>query len=142
MTTQLNLGKKQIARNLNNYRMACPTEEFWAEWRSNKEQLKSEGVSVFKKGSEFYVAIYDGSMSTQEELDKQNADNFAEVKSGLISRIWDISEHAYEKDIDEAIEIIESAESFADFDSLRYLIDGVNYMLAEVQDDIFQNLLG
>lgn len=142
MKTQLNLGKNQIARNLNNYRMAKPTEDFWTEWNSNKEQLKSEGVSVFKRGTEFYVAIYDGTKSTQEELDKQNADNFAEVKSGLLSKIFDISEHAYEKDINEAVEIVENATSFADFDNLKYLIDGVDYMLAEVQDDIFQDLLG
>lgn len=140
MKTQLKLGKKQIARNLNNYRMAEPTEEFWAEWKENKTALKAEGVSVFKRGEDFYIAVYDGTKSTIKEYEQQQSNNFKELKRVFIGEIAGC-EHAYQRDIDDAINIIERAMNYESFEPLRYLLSNLDYILAEVEDICFRHLL-
>jgi hypothetical protein len=61
-----------IAKNLNYFRQAEPTEAFWDLWKSNKDELKALGLSVYKPENQFFV--YDWSRkdkATQEQYDAQ-----------------------------------------------------------------------
>lgn len=73
-----NLGIKwgvyEVAKNLNYFRRSYPTEAFWSYYREHKDELKAEGISVYKLDGTFYV--YDWSRkdkATQEEYDAQEA---------------------------------------------------------------------
>lgn len=81
----LTFGREFIAVNLNRYRMAEPTPEFWDFYKEHKEELKAEGFSVFKH-PEIGFMVYDWrnkSKATQEELDAQKAEQEAHEKKRL-----------------------------------------------------------
>lgn len=133
----LKFGRTLIARNGNNYRMACPTEDFWSLWKEHKEEIKKMGYSVFKRGGNFYIAYYDGSASGREAYEEQERENFQRVKRDLETTIWGYDGRAREKDIYEAIEIVKGAKTYSDFDSLNHLMHGVDDMIEEAQDSLF-----
>ena len=69
----LNWSGFQIAGNLNRYRTAKPTEYFWTLWKSNKNEIEEQNISVYEE-DEFLV--YDwgtgaDQKATQEEYDTQ-----------------------------------------------------------------------
>lgn len=73
-----NLGIKwgvyEVAKNLNYFRRSYASEAFWTYYRGHKDELKAEGISVYKLDGTFYV--YDWSRkdkATQEEYDEQES---------------------------------------------------------------------
>jgi hypothetical protein len=64
-----------IAKNLNWFRIAHPTEKFWNAWEKRKDKLKKQGLSVFK-GEYGKFRVFDWSetkKATQKEYDAQEA---------------------------------------------------------------------
>jgi hypothetical protein len=139
MNTQLQLGTVRIAKNLNCYRMAIPTEAFWAEWKANKEGMRAEGVSVFKRGGSFYVAIYDGTSATQEAYDKQEQEAFAFVRSYVLSEV--MAYDGLEEDSDYAYDVISAAATYEDISRASAVFEGIERLIAEAQDALFNSLL-
>lgn len=135
----LTLSHIQIARNLNTYRMAKPTEAFWTEWKKNKTALKEAGVSVFKRNGKFFIALYDGNKSTQEEYDKQEAEHFARLIGKL--QVAVLGCNADDDDIDKAYEIISTAKVYSDFAGLNDLIFGSEQMITDAEDELFFELV-
>lgn len=138
-TLNLTLSNVQVARNLNTYRMAKPTEAFWAEWKANKTALKEAGVSVFKRNGKFFIAVYDGNKSTQEAYDKQEAEHFARLKAKLQCVINGCN--AEESDIENACEIVDKAKVYSDFAGLNDLIFGVEQLITDCEDELFYELI-
>lgn len=136
MKTQLQFGKQLIAKNLNNYRVARPTESFWEEWKLNKEELKKEGVSVFKKFGKFYVSLYDGSKSSQIDYDKQENHRFYRIKVLFSCNIMG-QEHVSQKEIDDAVETVERAQGYYDLDMLRHFYENYDYVRSEIEEEVF-----
>jgi hypothetical protein len=69
----LTFGREFIAKNLNRYRMATPTPEFWDYYKEHKEDLKSAGFSVYKH-TELGFMVYDWrskEKATQADFDAQ-----------------------------------------------------------------------
>ena len=67
-------GVYEVAKNLNYFRRSYASETFWNYYREHKDELKAEGISVYKLDGVFYV--YDWSRkdkATQEEYDAQEA---------------------------------------------------------------------
>jgi hypothetical protein len=84
---KLEWSEQKIAKNLNYYKMAKPTEEFWTAWKTNKEELKSTGISVFK-GEDGQFNVFDWSCkdkATQAEYDEQQ--RIAELKKSIYESI-------------------------------------------------------
>lgn len=136
---QINLkfGSVQIARNLNTYRMARPTEEFWSAWKTDKAELKSAGYSVFKRGEEFFVALYDGGKGTATDYLNQQEANFSAVKKEIAAEILGYDGRAYESDIDEALRIVDSAQTMSDFEELDGLLCNWQRVVEEAEDAVF-----
>jgi hypothetical protein len=73
---KLDWGEYAIAKNLNYFRSAKPDEPFWERWKSDKETLKAQGLSVFK-GDDGEFRVFDWSRkdkASQEDYDKQQAE--------------------------------------------------------------------
>ena len=73
---------KLIARNKHKYTMTSQfPENFWEDWKENKEALKEKGYSPFKIGKDWYLALYDNEQeATDEEFEQFNKMN---VEKGL-----------------------------------------------------------
>lgn len=35
--------------------LALPTDDFWKQWRANKQEMKSKGICVTKVNGQFFI---------------------------------------------------------------------------------------
>ena len=83
-------GRKHIATNGNFFRVAKPTEEFWAFYKENKEELKKQGYSVYKH-NEYGFCVYDWTdktKATAEQIEQYKKEE-AEWEAKRIKRAWE-----------------------------------------------------
>lgn len=97
---KLKWSKPRLARNLNWYRKAEPTEEFW-QWyngeeddpdyrQKQKEFLKQNGISIYKEYDNW--GLFDWNFKekgTQEEYDQQQEDREKELCKVLLQTLID-----------------------------------------------------
>lgn len=128
-----NLGIKwgvyEVAKNLNYFRRSYPTEAFWSYYREHKDELKAEGISVYKLDGTFYV--YDWSRkdkATKEEYDEQEAKKNREYFNELLLAISENTN--YEPNT------IEDAEDY-----IRQNAKNPQYMLNEAREAAFNNAI-
>ena len=114
MTTTVKKGKKLISKSLETYYICEPTKEFWAEWKTSKDDLKKDGVRVFKDRRCYYVAIYDGGKATRAEFEKQEQERFKSFKSHAIDYLHYAS--ICEERIKEVISIISNAKNMREIE--------------------------
>lgn len=133
----LKFGEKLIAKNLNTYRMARPTEEFWTEWKSNKSKMKTDGYSVFKRGGKFFVALYDGGKATFADYVDQEKAAFAAVKKELEQYLFGFNGIAPESDLEESIRIVRTALDRYDFEALDGLLNNWNRVVEDAENAVF-----
>lgn len=111
---KLKFSEEMIARNGNKYRVAKPTEEFWEEWRNNKDTLKAAGYSVFKNENGFLV--YDWSNKrkatrSEELLQEQRIKEFNK------QRLQDMIEDYLAYAEDQGIKISGTIKTWSDLDA-------------------------
>jgi hypothetical protein len=153
---KLNWGKYRIAKNLNYYRIAEPTEAFWEKWKADKEQFKNQGISVYKNDSgEFKV--YDWSKkekATQEEYDKQEA--IKERKAAIWEQIKTENElQKYRntilgyiddqyKNCRQKYQLIDEIDSAKDIDELYNILEpeakNIEQMWESITTDVYSSL--
>lgn len=86
-------GVYEVAKNLNYFRRSYASEAFWNYYREHKDELKAEGISVYKLDGEFYV--YDWSRkdkATQEEYDEQEEAKNRKYLTELALQISDVTQ--------------------------------------------------
>ena len=105
---KLKWSKPRLARNLNWYRKAEPTEEFW-QWyngeeddpdyrQKQKEFLKQNGISIYKEYDNW--GLFDWNFKekgTQEEYDQQQEDREKELCKILLQTLIDRTSSEPEK---------------------------------------------
>lgn len=128
-----NLGIKwgvyEVAKNLNYFRRSYPTEAFWTYYREHKDELKAEGISVYKLDGTFYV--YDWSRkdkATQAEYDEQEAKKNRRYFNELLLAISENT--SYEPTTIEEVE-----------DYIRQNAKNPQYMLNEAREAAFNNAI-
>ena len=87
----IKFGRKHIAANGNFFRVAKPTEEFWAFYKENKEELKKQGYSVYKH-PEYGFCVYDWTdktKATAEQIEQYKKEE-AEWEAKRIKRAWEV----------------------------------------------------
>ena len=133
----LKFGEKLISKNLDTYRMAKPTEEFWAAWKSNKAEMKTAGYSVFKRGKKFFVALYDGGKATFADYVDQDKATFAAVKKELEQYLFGFDGIAPESDLEESIRIVRTALDRYDFEALDGLLNNWSRVVEDAENAVF-----
>ena len=136
-TMGLKFGKKLIAKNLNTYRMAKPSEEFWVAWKSNKTEMKTAGYSVFKHGKEFFVALYDGGKAVFADYVDQEKATFAAVKKELEQYLLGFDGIAPESDLEESVRIVRTALDRYDFEALDGLLNNWSRVVEDAENAVF-----
>jgi hypothetical protein len=133
---KLNWSAYKIAKNLNFYRYAEPTEQFWENWKTSKDLLKSEGISVRKEDSGKFL-VYDWSRQ-----DKAPMSNYItqEANKERKKKIWEEVIEKYEFDVyyEEIMSTIES--QLDDCRATRKLIRAIE--TTQSVDDIYCVLVG
>ena len=132
---KLQWSKPRLAKNLNWYRKAEPTDIFW-EWyngeddnpeyrRKQKEFLKQNGVSIYKEFDKFGLFDWNFEESgTQEEYDKQQKEREEEVCSMLYNELLNACTKESPKDYEIAkrelqkCDTLEKLEDFAKYEVL------------------------
>lgn len=120
-------GVYEVAKNLNYFRRSYASETFWNYYREHKDELKAEGISVYKLDGVFYV--YDWSRkdkATQEEYDEQvkrkDKDYFVEL--ALI-----INDYT-----DREMRTIREAEDY-----IRAHVQDPEKFIAEIKENFYNN---
>jgi hypothetical protein len=111
----LKFGREFIAKNLNRYRMAEPTEDFWDFYKENKAELKAAGFSVYKHADLGFM-VYDWrktEKATQAEFDAQEKER-EEYENQRLRFAIELLHHDVEERAaaDEAVGEINSWEEF------------------------------
>jgi hypothetical protein len=120
METKLDWSDIFIAKNLNRYRKARPTKEFWEEWRVNKDAIKAEGYSLYKENDKFHVFDWrDKVKATPEEYGAQEEAKLQIYKDEAIY-IARGDGHLPEHILDEVVDEINGA---SDIDTIADIID-------------------
>lgn len=136
-----NLGIKwgvyEVAKNLNYFRRSYPTEAFWSYYREHKDELKAEGISVYKLDGVFYV--YDWSRkdkATQEEYGEQETakkDKIAKQKEDYFNELSQmVIEHT---DGNVWPETVEEAEEYIQRNAYNPKV-----LFAETREHCFRNI--
>ena len=119
----MKFGKKLISKNLKNYRLAKPDNDFWEKWRANKEEMKAQGYYVNKEHNTFYVAFYDRTTATQEEYDAQELNKLNGIKNVFFDFLKSVHGKAAEEEIQKAENILNNAKNIDDLHQLDYAFD-------------------
>ena len=82
---QLSWSSPAIAKNLNRFRKAEASDDFWGAWKEEKENIKNAGFSVYKEGNIFYVFDWSNKIkATQEEFDAQEKEREAKEQQKFL----------------------------------------------------------
>lgn len=116
----MKFGKKLISKNLKNYMLAKPDNDFWEKWRTNKEEMKAQGYYVNKEHNTFYVSFYDRTTATQEEYDEQELNKLNGIKKVFFDFLKSAHGKAAEEEIQKAENILNGVKSIEELHQLDY----------------------
>ena len=143
---KLKWSKPRLAKNLNRYRKAAPTEEFWSwyngesddpEYRKKQNAfLKQNGLSIYKEYGQF--GLFDWNFDekgTQEDYDKQQKEREEEIRSKLYSELLNACTKESPRDYEIAkrelqrCDTLEKLEDYAKYEILygEAICDKVRY---------------
>ena len=132
--------EKLISKNLRNYRLARPDNDFWEKWRANKEEMKAQGYYVNKENNTFYVAFYDQTTATQEEYDDQELNKLNGIKNVFFDFLKSVHGKVDEKEIKKAENILTGVKSIEDLHQLDYAFT-INEVIKECNEQAIYRAL-
>ena len=136
----MKFGKKLISKNLKNYRLAKPDNDFWEKWRTNKEEMKAQGYYVNKEHNTFYVAFYDRTTATQEEYDAQELNKLNGIKNVFFDFLKSVHGKVDEKEIKKAENILTGVKSIKELHQLDYAFT-INEVVKECNEQAIYRAL-
>lgn len=92
---------KLIAKNKNFYTMTELPDGFWNEWKSNKDEMKAQGNSPFKRAGKWYLSKFTKEKATEEQYKEFNK-NQLELFIGFLN---------LEPETNEQIKVFEKVQS-------------------------------
>lgn len=136
----LKFGATKIAKNLTVYRMARPTEEFWMAWKADKTDMKNAGYSVFKRGKEFFISVYENGISASyaEYVDQEKA-IFSAVKAEIENDLLGYDGRANDDDLEQALLIVRTAGDRYDFENLAAYLSNWEATVSDAEDSVFDD---
>ena len=115
---------KLIAKNGNFYTMSELQDDFWADWKANKDELKAQGYSPFKKNGKWYLSKFTNEKATAEQIKEFNRDQLEKFIGYLnLEPTTDEQIEFFEKvqsslTVNDAVELIKTTDLFEDAESL------------------------
>ena len=120
-------GVYEVAKNLNYFRRSYASETFWTYYRGHKDELKAEGISVYKLDGVFYV--YDWSRTDKATQADYNEQETKKNRAYFNELLLTISEYTSWEPA-----TIEDAEDY-----IRQNAKNPQYMLNEAREAAFNN---
>ena len=136
----LKFGANRISKNLTVYRMARPTEAFWSAWKADKTGMKNAGYSVFKRGKEFFVSVYENgkTASFAEYIDQEKA-IFSAIKREIENDLLGYDGRANDDDLEQALLIVRTAGDRYDFEGLSAYLSNWEATVSDAEDSVFDD---
>lgn len=139
-TYGLKFGANRISKKLTVYRMARPTEEFWSAWKADKTGMKNAGYSVFKRGKDFFVSVYENgkTASFAEYVDQEKA-IFSAIKAEIENDLLGYDGRANDDDLEQALLIVRTAGDRYDFEALAAYLNNWESTVSDAEDSVFDD---
>lgn len=135
------MNKTRIAKNFCTYIMQELPQDFWEDWKTNRDSMKAMGIVPFKRDDTFYIAIYDGNTLTEKEYLEQEVEYFKEVRQELV-KYFNSHKSIYSVEEFDAIRNIICTEKTLDgLNKIEKYSDNYRYILKEIEDRLFKSML-